>query len=71
MWRRENRAEGEARTRFFVAQNARIGHFAVTVCYAMCGRLVILFVHKLINGTTIAIIPVTNITNINKLYFNS
>jgi hypothetical protein len=23
--------------RFFVAQNARTGHFAVTVCYAMLG----------------------------------
>jgi hypothetical protein len=40
LWRRQNCAEGEARTRFFVAQNARTGHFAVTVCY-------VLFVHFL------------------------
>jgi len=30
----KNLAEDEVRTRFFVTQNARLGHFAVIVCYA-------------------------------------
>jgi hypothetical protein len=32
--------KGQSPTGFFVAQNARTGHFAVTVCYA----LVLLFI---------------------------
>jgi hypothetical protein len=30
------------RLQFFGVQNARTGHFAVTVCYVMCGRIPII-----------------------------